>query len=74
MPHSPSTLASALTPSAFNIGTAIGTGIVSAALLGPLGDLAPIVVGGVSAALALLSLVALSAVVRPKGLSAAAPA
>jgi DHA1 family inner membrane transport protein len=58
------TLASALTPSAFNLGTAIGTGITSAALLGPLDDLAPIVVGGVSALLALLALVALTVVAR----------
>jgi DHA1 family inner membrane transport protein len=56
------TLASALTPSAFNLGTAVGTGITSAALTGPLDDLAPIVVGAVSAVLALLSLVALTLV------------
>ncbi len=48
------TLASALIPSSFNLGTAIGTGITSVALDGPLGTLAPIVTGTVGAVLVLV--------------------
>jgi DHA1 family inner membrane transport protein len=58
------TLASALTPSAFNSGTAIGTGITAAALDGPLGYTAPLVVGGVSAVLMLAAFGALTLVQR----------
>jgi DHA1 family inner membrane transport protein len=49
------TLAGALIPSAFNVGTALGTGISAATLNGPLGALAPLVVGAVGAALVLLT-------------------
>jgi DHA1 family inner membrane transport protein len=48
------TLASALVPSAFNTGTAIGTGITAAALGTGLGAASPAVVGTVSAALVLV--------------------
>jgi DHA1 family inner membrane transport protein len=58
------TLASALTPSAFNLGTALGTGITSAALGGALGTLAPLAVGTVSAALLLVTFGALAVVLR----------
>jgi DHA1 family inner membrane transport protein len=44
------TLATGLTPSAFNVGTAIGTGICSALLPTALGELAPPLVGIVAAA------------------------
>jgi predicted MFS family arabinose efflux permease len=47
------TLAGALIPSAFNAGTAVGTGISAATLNGPLGALAPLVVGAAAAALVL---------------------
>lgn len=58
------TLASALTPSAFNLGTAVGTGITSAALRTGLGDFAPLVVGGVGAALVLVVFGTLAGSVR----------
>jgi predicted MFS family arabinose efflux permease len=58
------TLASALTPSAFNLGTAVGTGITAAALGGQLGTLAPTAVGTVGAALVLLSVAALALIGR----------
>jgi DHA1 family inner membrane transport protein len=48
------TVAIGITPSAFNVGTTIGTGISAAALGGPLGDLAPLVVGAVAASLVLV--------------------
>jgi DHA1 family inner membrane transport protein len=48
------TLASALTPSAFNLGTAIGTGIASVELHSSLGAGAPVLIGAVSATLVLL--------------------
>jgi DHA1 family inner membrane transport protein len=54
------TLASALTPSAFNLGTAVGTAVTSAALDGPLGFTAPLVVGAGSAVLMVVVLVALT--------------
>lgn len=58
------TLASALVPSAFNIGTAIGTGVAAAALGSSLGVLAPTVVGAVSAALVLVTFGTLTLVLR----------
>ena len=58
------TLASALTPSAFNLGTAVGTAVAAAALTGPLQDLAPIAVGATSASLALVVFGALVVVQR----------
>lgn len=58
------TLASALTPSAFNLGTAVGTGITSVALAGSLGTLAPLLVGAVSAALLLAVFSGLAVVLR----------
>jgi DHA1 family inner membrane transport protein len=48
------TLASALIPSSFNVGTAIGTGVTSVALDGALGTLAPVVTGTVGAVLVLV--------------------
>ena len=48
------TIAMGITPSAFNVGTTIGTGITAAALGGPLGDLAPLLVGAVGSALVLV--------------------
>ncbi|RIX31354.1 MFS transporter [Amnibacterium setariae] len=65
------TLASALTPSAFNLGTAVGTAVAAAALTGPLEELAPIAVGATSAALALVVFGAL-VVVQRSGKAAAA--
>jgi DHA1 family inner membrane transport protein len=58
------TLASALIPSAFNVGTAIGTGVTSVGLDGGLGTLAPIVVGTVGAALVLVVFGALALLER----------
>jgi MFS transporter, DHA1 family, chloramphenicol resistance protein len=59
------TLASALTPAAFNLGTAVGTGVTSAALRSPAGPLAPVEVGAAAATLVLLAAIAL-ALLRPR--------
>ncbi|MFD1721695.1 MFS transporter [Amnibacterium endophyticum] len=56
------TLASALTPAAFNTGTAVGTGIASAALAGSAGVLAPVQIGVVAAALVLGASIAIALV------------
>lgn len=53
------TLAGAMPTSMFNLGTAIGTGITGAAMSGPLGSLAPAVVGTVFAILILVPLTGL---------------
>jgi MFS transporter, DHA1 family, chloramphenicol resistance protein len=71
-------IASALTPAAFNLGTAIGTGVTSAALRGPAGPLAPVEVGAAAALLVLLAGIAI-ALLRPRtapeaGGAACAPA
>ncbi len=58
------TLAGALIPSAFNLGTATGTGISAATLDGSLGVLAPLLVGGVAAALVIVALGALALLER----------
>lgn len=54
------TLAGAMPTSIFNLGTAIGTGITSIALTGPLGSLAPPVVGTIAAVLIFLPLIPLA--------------
>ncbi|WP_375386807.1 MFS transporter [uncultured Amnibacterium sp.] len=54
------TLANALTPSAFNVGTAIGTGATAALFGTALGDLSPVLVGLVGAALVLLGVLTLT--------------
>jgi DHA1 family inner membrane transport protein len=66
------TLASALTPSAFNLGTAVGTGIASVSLHSSLGAHAPILIGAVSAALVLVVFGALTLSVRGRRKAAAA--
>ena len=66
------TLASALTPSAFNLGTAVGTGIASVSLHSSLGADAPILIGAVSAALVLVVFGALTLLVGPRRRTAAA--
>lgn len=58
------TLASALVPSAFNLGTATGTGITAAALGTGLGAAAPAVVGTVSAGLVVVVYGALTVALR----------
>jgi DHA1 family inner membrane transport protein len=58
------TLAAAMPTSIFNLGTAIGTGITSAALTSSLGALAPAVVGTVFAVLIFVPLLALARVER----------
>lgn len=58
------TLASALIPSSFNVGTAIGTGLASLALGGTLGTLAPVVVGTTSATLVLVVFTAVALLER----------
>lgn len=60
------TLAAAMPTAVFNLGTAVGTGITSAALSSSLGTRAPAVVGTVSAILVLVPLVALAARERPR--------
>lgn len=55
------TLASALSTSAFNVGTAIGSSIASVALASPLGPTGPVVVGTVVAALYFVPLLLLRA-------------
>lgn len=55
------TLASALTPSCFNLGTALGTGITAGAL-GALGPIAPILIGSSGAILVLTGTIALAAI------------
>jgi predicted MFS family arabinose efflux permease len=62
------TLANGLTPAAFNLGTAIGTGIAGAALRGPLGPIAPVVVGVVAAAVVVVAAIAIT-VVRPRNVA-----
>lgn len=59
------TLAAALPTSVFNLGTAIGTGISSAALATALGAVAPAVVGTIFSALVLLPLTVLARLERP---------
>jgi len=59
------TLGSALSVSAFNVGTAVGSGIAGAALDSPLGATGPAVVGTVIAALTLIPTVALARRRRP---------
>ena len=66
------TLASALTPSAFNLGTAIGTGIASVGLHSSLGADAPILIGAVSAALVLVVFGGLTLLVGSRRRTAAA--
>ncbi|GAA4737718.1 MFS transporter [Amnibacterium soli] len=66
------TLASALTPSAFNLGTAVGTGIASVSLHSSLGARAAILIGAVSAALVLVVFGALTLSVRGRRKAAAA--
>jgi predicted MFS family arabinose efflux permease len=68
------TLATALIPSAFNLGTAVGTGLTSVALAGSLHDLAPILVGAVSATLALLAFGAVTTTIRRRLPTPSAPA
>jgi predicted MFS family arabinose efflux permease len=58
------TLASGLTPSMFNVGTAIGTGITAAALGSPLGELAPTTVGIVAGTLVFLPFTAVAVLAR----------
>lgn len=53
-------LTTAMPTSAFNLGTAIGTGIAAASLSGPLGPLGPVSVGITAGALMLLPLTALA--------------
>jgi DHA1 family inner membrane transport protein len=48
------TLASGLIPSAFNLGTAVGTGVASVGLTTGLGELAPVGIGAVGATLVLV--------------------
>jgi DHA1 family inner membrane transport protein len=57
------TLAGALTPSSFNLGTALGTGITAGAL-DSMGTLTPIVVGAVGAGLVAIGCVSLAIVAR----------
>lgn len=59
------TLPNAMAPAMFNVGTAVGTAVTGAALGSSLGDLAPPVVGLVSAALVFVPLGAL--VLRERG-------
>lgn len=68
------TLASALTPSAFNLGTAIGTGIASVGLHSSLGADAPVLIGAVSAALVLVVFGGLTLLVGSRRSTAAAVA
>jgi DHA1 family inner membrane transport protein len=66
------TLASALTPSAFNLGTAIGTGVASVGLHSSLGADAPILIGAVSAVLVLVVFGGLTLLIaRRRGAAAA---
>ncbi len=60
------TLAGALIPSSFNLGTAIGTGISAATLAGGLGPVGPLVVGAVAAVLVLLLTAALTLLERSR--------
>lgn len=68
------TLASALTPSAFNLGTAIGTGIASVGLHSSLGADAPVLIGAVSATLVLLVFGGLTVLVSNRRRASPAPA
>ena len=54
------TLGSALTVSAFNLGTAVGSALAGAALVSPLGTTGPALVGTVIAALTLIPTIALA--------------
>jgi MFS transporter, DHA1 family, chloramphenicol resistance protein len=54
------TLANALTPSAFNVGTAIGTGVTASLFGTALGDFSPVLVGLAGAALVLMATTALT--------------
>jgi len=58
------TLAGALIPSSFNLGTAVGTGISAATLDSAVGDLAPLLVGAVAATLVLLMVGTLTLLAR----------
>lgn len=58
------TLGSALSVSAFNAGTAVGTAIAGAALLSPLGTTGPGLVGTIIAALTLIPAIALAIATR----------
>ncbi|CAH0280542.1 Purine efflux pump PbuE [Arthrobacter sp. Bi26] len=58
------TLGSALSVSAFNAGTAVGTAIAGAALLSPLGTTGPGLVGTIIAALTLIPAIALALATR----------
>ena len=57
------TLASALTPSCFNFGTALGTGITAAAL-GVVGPIAPVLIGAAGGALVLAGTIALAVIAK----------
>lgn len=59
-----STLASALLPAAFNLGTAIGTGLAAEGLRGPSGALAPVEIGAVTAVLVVLASSAIAVTAR----------
>ena len=68
------TLAAAMPTSIFNLGTAIGTGITSAALESSVGALAPAIVGTVFAVLIFLPLTALTGLERHRSMSSVVPA
>jgi len=54
------TLANALTPSAFNVGTALGTGVTASLFSTALGDFSPVLVGLAGSALVLVGTIALT--------------
>lgn len=64
--HAGPTLAGALTPSAFNLGTAIGTGVSAVTLASAAGPLGPLLVGLVGAVLVLIFTLVLASLSRSR--------